>query len=195
VDITRRELISTIAKTGVPAAVAVSIGAPSLHAETENIRSPARGRTALRTPAFASVAKPASRPAPKPTIRRPIRAGTRCIRRPTTSTISPATYQALQTGGWLACLFREAAVHALSRSRLRGWVSVPGAAQRSRDGHRELDRRGMHRLRYCTITCPYHVPRFQCRVTTAGDQVRVVGSTRLEKGLRPGCTNVCPQAP
>ncbi len=34
--ITRRDLISTIAKTGVPAAMVVSMGAMPLHAETES---------------------------------------------------------------------------------------------------------------------------------------------------------------
>jgi Fe-S-cluster-containing dehydrogenase component len=46
--------------------------------------------------------------------------------------------------------------------------------------------------RYCTITCPYHIPRFQW----AGFNPRVTKcelcSHRLEKGLKPGCTSVCP---
>lgn len=46
--------------------------------------------------------------------------------------------------------------------------------------------------RYCTITCPYHVPRFQW----VGFNPRVTKcelcSHRLEKGLKPGCTTVCP---
>jgi ferredoxin len=40
VAITRRELISSIAKAGVPAAVAITVGAETLHAETENIPVP-----------------------------------------------------------------------------------------------------------------------------------------------------------
>jgi len=46
--------------------------------------------------------------------------------------------------------------------------------------------------RYCTITCPYSIPRFQW----AGFNPRVTKcelcSQRLEKGLQPGCTSVCP---
>jgi Fe-S-cluster-containing dehydrogenase component len=46
--------------------------------------------------------------------------------------------------------------------------------------------------RYCTITCPFHIPRFQW----AGFNPRVTKcefcSHRLEKGLKPGCTSVCP---
>ena len=38
--ITRRELISNIAKAGVPAAVVMTVGAESLHAETEHIPVP-----------------------------------------------------------------------------------------------------------------------------------------------------------
>ena len=38
--ITRRELISSIAKAGVPAAVAITVGAETLQAETENIPVP-----------------------------------------------------------------------------------------------------------------------------------------------------------
>ena len=46
--------------------------------------------------------------------------------------------------------------------------------------------------RYCTITCPYHIPRFQW----VGFNPRVTKcelcSHRLAKGLKPGCTSVCP---
>ncbi len=46
--------------------------------------------------------------------------------------------------------------------------------------------------RYCTITCPYHIPRFQW----AGFNPRVTKCElcrhRLEQGLKPGCTSVCP---
>jgi Fe-S-cluster-containing dehydrogenase component len=46
--------------------------------------------------------------------------------------------------------------------------------------------------RYCTITCPYHVPRFQWQ----GYNPRVTKCElchhRLEKGQKPGCTSVCP---
>ena len=46
--------------------------------------------------------------------------------------------------------------------------------------------------RYCTITCPYQIPRFQW----VGFNPRVTKcelcSERLDKGLKPGCTSVCP---
>ncbi len=46
--------------------------------------------------------------------------------------------------------------------------------------------------RYCTITCPYHIPRFQW----AGFNPRVTKCElcreRLDQGLKPGCTTACP---
>jgi Fe-S-cluster-containing dehydrogenase component len=46
--------------------------------------------------------------------------------------------------------------------------------------------------RYCTITCPYHIPRFQW----VGFNPRVTKCEmcdhRLDAGLKPGCTSVCP---
>ncbi len=46
--------------------------------------------------------------------------------------------------------------------------------------------------RYCTITCPYHVPRFQWQGYNPRVTKCELCSGRLEKGLRPGCTTVCP---
>jgi len=91
VDITRRELISTIAKTGVPAAVAVSIGAPSLHAETENIPVPSAAVGLLYDASICIGCKACESACAEANDTPPDTRGTRCIRRPTTSTISPAT--------------------------------------------------------------------------------------------------------
>jgi Fe-S-cluster-containing dehydrogenase component len=46
--------------------------------------------------------------------------------------------------------------------------------------------------RYCTITCPYHVPRFQWMGFNPRVTKCELCSHRLEKGLKPGCTSVCP---
>ena len=46
--------------------------------------------------------------------------------------------------------------------------------------------------RYCTITCPYHVPRFQWQGYNPRVTKCELCSQRLEKGLKPGCTTVCP---
>jgi len=145
VDITRRELISTIAKTGVPLRLPSASVLRRCTQRRRISRSQRPRSDCSTTPAFASVAS--------------LRVGLRRSQRYAADTRGdalhqgandlqrshPQHYQALQTGGWLACLFREAAVHALSRSRLRAGCPFQ-ALHKIRDGHRELDRRGMHRL-------------------------------------------------
>jgi Fe-S-cluster-containing hydrogenase component 2 len=139
------------------------------------------------TPASASVAKPAWPPVPKPTTRRPIPAATDCTRRLRTSTISPATSSSCTSRRTaLASSFREAPVHALSRSRLRCRLSLPGSAQGSGVAS-WLDGRQCIGCRYCTITCPYHIPRFQwVGIQPTRYQVRVVqppAGERAEAGM------------
>jgi Fe-S-cluster-containing dehydrogenase component len=46
--------------------------------------------------------------------------------------------------------------------------------------------------RYCTITCPYSVPRFQWVGINPVITKCELCSHRLAKGLKPGCTSVCP---
>ena len=46
--------------------------------------------------------------------------------------------------------------------------------------------------RYCTITCPYHIPRFQWMGFNPRVTKCELCSHRLAKGLKPGCTSVCP---
>jgi Fe-S-cluster-containing dehydrogenase component len=46
--------------------------------------------------------------------------------------------------------------------------------------------------RYCTITCPYHIPRFQWMGFNPRVTKCELCSHRLVKGLKPGCTSVCP---
>ncbi len=46
--------------------------------------------------------------------------------------------------------------------------------------------------RFCTITCPYHVPRFQWEGFNPVVTKCELCSHRLEKGLKPGCTTACP---
>ena len=81
--ITRRELITNIAKAGVPAAVAMTVGTETLQAE-ETFPFPTPRSDSSMTPASASVAKPARQPVTKRTTRPPIPAVTGCTsRRPT----------------------------------------------------------------------------------------------------------------
>jgi formate dehydrogenase beta subunit len=46
--------------------------------------------------------------------------------------------------------------------------------------------------RYCTITCPYHIPRFQWQGYNPRVTKCELCSHRLAQGLKPGCTSVCP---
>jgi Fe-S-cluster-containing dehydrogenase component len=46
--------------------------------------------------------------------------------------------------------------------------------------------------RYCTITCPYSVPRFQWKGFDPVVTKCELCSHRLAKGLKPGCSSVCP---
>jgi len=46
--------------------------------------------------------------------------------------------------------------------------------------------------RYCTITCPYHIPRFQWKGFNPRVTKCELCSDRLQQGLKPGCTTVCP---
>jgi len=46
--------------------------------------------------------------------------------------------------------------------------------------------------RYCTISCPYSVPRFQWAGINPVITKCELCSHRLVKGLKPGCTSVCP---
>jgi len=46
--------------------------------------------------------------------------------------------------------------------------------------------------RYCTISCPYSVPRFQWLGVNAVITKCELCSHRLAQGLKPGCTSVCP---
>ncbi len=46
--------------------------------------------------------------------------------------------------------------------------------------------------RYCTITCPYHVPRFQWEGFNPRVTKCELCKDRLDAGLKPACTTACP---
>jgi Fe-S-cluster-containing dehydrogenase component len=60
------------------------------------------------------------------------------------------------------------------------------------DGIVHWDGRKCIGCRYCTIACPYSVPRFQWLGYNPVITKCELCSHRLEKGLKPGCTSVCP---
>ena len=175
-DITRRELITTIAKAGVPAAVAITIGAGTLHAETENIPFPTPPSDYSMTPASASVAKPAWRLVPKPTTPRPIPAVTRLHQAP--SDLNDLTRNIIKLykpeDGSPSSFVKRQCMHCLDPACAAG-CPFQALHKDPEIGHRELDGRGMHRL----PLLHHHLSLSRSALSVAGiqparDQVRVV---------------------
>jgi Fe-S-cluster-containing dehydrogenase component len=192
VAITRRELITNIGKAGVPVAVAMTVGGPGRFRQRK-FPFPALLSGCSTTRVCASAAKPASPPVTRRTIRRPIPAATDCTRRPPTSTFSPATSSSSTN--------RKMVLHHLSSSASACNVSIlvalPAAPSRlctriRTTGAVHWDGGKCIGCRYCTIACP--IP---CRAFSGWDSIPVITkcelcSHRLAKGLKPGCTSVCP---
>ena len=129
VAITRRELITGIAKAGVPAAVAVTVGTDALQAgETIPVPSAAVGLlydASICIGCKACVAACAEANDTPPDTRRDATApGAYGSERS-----YPQRHQALQAGRRLGLLVRETPVHALPRSGVRRRLSLPGAVQ------------------------------------------------------------------
>jgi Fe-S-cluster-containing dehydrogenase component len=190
---TRRDLITTIAMTGGTAAVAVTVGTDALHAGEEKAAIPSTAVGLLYDATIcigckACVAACAEANDTPPDTRRDglhqappdLNDVTRNIiklYKPTDG--SPASFVKRQCMHCLdpacaaGCPFQ--ALHKDSESGIVYWTEDKCIG-----------------CRYCTITCPYHVPRFQW----VGYNPRVTKcelcSHRLEKGLKPGCTSVCP---
>ena len=191
--ITRRELITTIAKAGGTAAVAVSVGTQPLHAETEGpvIPSAAVGllydaTICIGCKACVSACAEANNTPPDtrgdslhqaPTDLNDLTRNIIKLYKPTDG--SPASYVKRQC---MHCLDPACAAgcpfQALYKNKESGIVYWAGDKCIG--------------CRYCTITCPYHVPRFQW----VGYDPRVTKcelcNHRLDQGLKPGCTTVCP---
>ena len=116
VAITRRELFTTIAKAGVPAAVAITVGTGALQAEDDS-RSQCRRWIALRRQHLHRLQSL------RGSLRRGERHAARYPRRRTASGAlrsersHPQHHQALQARRRLRFLFCETPVHALPRSR------------------------------------------------------------------------------
>jgi len=172
-------MISTIAKTGVPAAVA-SASVSRRCTQNGEYPVPRRRSTALRRQHLHRLQS--------------LRVGLRRSQRyaadtrgsaasaPNDSTIHRNIIK-LYNRRMLACLFREAAVHALSHPACA--LGVLPALHKDPRRASELDRRGMHRLPLLHDHLSLHCP-FQWQVTTAGDKCELC-STRWRR-LKPGCT-------
>jgi Fe-S-cluster-containing dehydrogenase component len=192
VAITRRELITTIAKTGAPAAaLAVTAGAQTLHAEEIPVPSAAVGLlydATLCIGCKSCVAACAQANDTPPDTRRD-----NLHQAP--SDLNDLTRNIIKLykskDGSTYSFVKRQCMHCLDPSCAAG---CPFQAL-SKDPNSGIVTWTPERCigcRYCTITCPYHIPRFQW----AGFNPRVTKcelcNHRLAQGLKPGCTSVCP---
>jgi Fe-S-cluster-containing dehydrogenase component len=197
VAITRRDLISSIAKTGVPAAIAVSMGSEPLHAESASSSSavplPSAAVGLLYDATICIGCKACVAGCAEANGTAPDTRGDGLHQAPTDlneqtrniiklykpSDGSPASFvkrqcmQCLDPACAAGCPFQ--ALHKDPETGIVTWTANKCIG-----------------CRYCTITCPYHVPRFQWQGYNPIVTKCELCSTRLENGLKPGCTTVCP---
>jgi Fe-S-cluster-containing dehydrogenase component len=192
VAITRRDLITTIAKTGGTAAVAVAVGTEPLHAaETVTVPSAAVGllydaTLCIGCKACVSACAEANGESPdtrgdglhqSPTDLNDLTRNIIKLYKPTDGTASSFVkrqcMQCLDPACAAGCPFQ--ALHKDPETGIVMWTADKCIG-----------------CRYCTITCPYHIPRFQWQGYNPRVTKCELCSQRLEKGLKPGCTSVCP---
>lgn len=189
--ITRRELIAGIAKAGVPAAVAVTVGGESLKAETIPVPSAAVGLLYDATICIgckACVAACAEANDTPPDTR-----GDALHQAP--SDLNDLTRNVIKLykseDGSMFSFVKRQCMHCLDPACAAG-CPFQALHKDPESGIVTWSANECIGCRYCTITCPYHVPRFQW----VGFNPRVTKCElcrhRLEKGLKPGCTSVCP---
>lgn len=189
--ITRRELITTIAKAGGTAAVAVTVGTETLHAEETAIPSAAVGllydaTICIGCKACVSACSEAN-DTPPDTRRDSLHQAPADLNDLTRNIIK--LYK--PADGSPPSFVKRQCMHCLDPACAAG-CPFQALYKDKESGIVFWTANKCIGCRYCTITCPYHVPRFQW----VGYNPRVTKcelcSTRLEKGLKPGCTSVCP---
>ncbi len=191
VAITRRELITNIAKAGVPAAVAMTAGTQVLQAETVPVPQAPLGllydaSLCIGCKACEAACNQANNTLPDTSRdglhQAPVdlNVSTRNIielYKPedgsSTSYVKRQCMQCFDPGCVAGCPFE-----ALYKDEDDGVVHW--------DGDKCIG------CRYCTIACPYSVPRFQWLGLNPVITKCELCSHRLARGLKPGCTSVCP---
>ena len=192
--ITRRELITNIAKAGVPAAVVMgmtTVGAPTLQAEELTVPNAPLGllydaslcigckacvsacNAANDTPPDTSSDGLHQAPADLNVFTRNIIKLYKPEDGSASSFVKRQCMQCFDPGCVAGCPFE-----ALYKDADDGIVHW--------DGGKCIG------CRYCTISCPYSVPRFQWLGLNPVITKCELCSHRLAKGLKPGCTSVCP---
>jgi len=192
VAITRRELITSIAKAGVPAAVAVTAGAtPALADEHIPVPSAAVGLLYDATICIGCKACVAACAAANDTP--PDTRGDDLHQAP--SDLNELTRNIIKlykpTDGSPSSFVKRQCMHCLDPACAAG-CPFQALSKDPETGVVSWTAEKCIGCRYCTITCPYHIPRFQWQ----GFNPRVTKCElcrhRLAQGLKPGCTSVCP---
>jgi Fe-S-cluster-containing dehydrogenase component len=191
VAITRRELILNIARAGVPAAVAVTAGSKALQAEEIPLPHTPVGllydaslcigckaceaacNAANNTPADTSGDQLHQAPADLNVFTRNIIKLYKPEDGSPPSFVKRQCMQCFDPACAAGCPFQ--ALYKDSESGVVRW-----------NGDKCIG------CRYCTITCPYEVPRFQWKGFDPVVTKCELCSHRLAKGLKPGCSSVCP---
>lgn len=189
--ITRRELITTIAKTGGTAAVAVTVGTQALHAETVPIPSAAVGllydaTICIGCKACVAACAEANDTPPDTRVDGLHQSPTDLneLTRNVIKLYKPAD-------GTAASFVKRQCMHCLDPACAAG-CPFQALSKDPQSGIVTWTADKCIGCRYCTITCPYHIPRFQWQGYNPRVTKCELCNHRLEKGLKPGCTSVCP---
>jgi len=191
VAFTRRQLITSIAKAGVPAAVATTV-VPGI-AKAEAVPTPNAAVALLYDATIcigckACVAACAeANDTPPDTRRDSLHQAPYDLNDLTRNVIKVYKPEDGSPGSFV----KRQCMHCMDPACAAG-CPFQALHKDPQSGAVQWDEKKCIGCRYCTITCPYHIPRFQW----VGYNPRVTKcelcSHRLEKGLKPGCTSVCP---
>lgn len=189
--ITRRELIVNIAKAGVPAAVVMTTGAQVLHAETAPTATAAVGL--LYDASLCIGCKACEAACNEANGTPPDISADGLHQSPPDLNVSTRNIIKLYKGeeGSQSSFVKRQCMHCIDPACAAGCPfealykdEVTGAVRW--EGSKCIG------CRYCTITCPYSVPRFQWMGVNPVVTKCELCSHRLAKGEKPGCTSVCP---
>jgi Fe-S-cluster-containing dehydrogenase component len=193
VEITRRDLITKIAKTGASSAVVVTVGSHAIREEGEVIPIPSTAVGLLYDATICIGCKACVAACAEANDTPPDTRGDGLHQAP--DDLNDVTRNIIKlykpTDGTPSSYVKRQCMHCLDPACAAG-CPFQALHKDPESGIVSWTAERCIGCRYCTITCPYHVPRFQW----IGYNPRVTKcelcSQRLEQGLKPGCTSVCP---